>query len=177
MEADSLKDLVVRTETNGLVTDLVNLDHVRSMLRTISYRRRFLAQQQAQAAGSDQGTIHLLAFHAIVIQSSRPPFCLTDVPEIIVVEDAPTTPPPPASSRDIASAKRQSAGFSWVEPETPTRNDNFASSDLSPLGGGTGGSSVTSAWRGLRRDRRESDMSALSADLGLRHTYVPTTAD
>jgi hypothetical protein len=28
-------------------------------------------------------------------------------------------------------------------------------------------------WRGLRRDRRESDMSALSADLGLHHTYVP----
>ena len=72
------------------------------------------------------------------------------------------------SSRDIASAKRHSAGFSWVEPETPTRNDNFpSSSDLSPSN-----SIATSAWRGLRRDRRESDMSALSADLGLRHTYV-----
>jgi hypothetical protein len=66
-----LKDLVVRTETNGLVTDLVNLDHVRSMLSTISYRRRFLAQQQAQAGASDQGTIHLPAPHVILIQSSR----------------------------------------------------------------------------------------------------------
>ena len=76
------------------------------------------------------------------------------------------------SSRDIASAKRYSAGFSWVEPETPTRNDQFGPLDLPPLGGSTGSSSVSSPWRGLRRDRRESDMSALSADLGLRHTYV-----
>lgn len=59
MVANSLKDLVVRTETNGLVTDLVNLDHVRSMLKTISYRKRFQAmQQQAEAAAaSDHGTI------------------------------------------------------------------------------------------------------------------------
>ncbi len=58
MVVDSLKDLVVRTGTNGLVTDLVNLDHVRSMLRTISYRRRFLAmRQQAHAAAADHGTI------------------------------------------------------------------------------------------------------------------------
>ena len=56
--ADRLKDLVVRTETNGLVTDLVNLDHVRSMLKTISYRRRFLGmRQQAQATADDHGTI------------------------------------------------------------------------------------------------------------------------
>ena len=36
-----LKDLVVRTETNKLVTDLVNLDRVRSLLKMIIYRRRF----------------------------------------------------------------------------------------------------------------------------------------
>ncbi|TFK38523.1 high-affinity cell membrane calcium channel [Crucibulum laeve] len=42
-EALVLKDLVVRTETNKLVTDLVNLDRVRSLLKTISRRRRFLA--------------------------------------------------------------------------------------------------------------------------------------
>ena len=96
------------------------------------------------------------------------------MPEIVVVEDIPSTPPPPPlSSRDITSAKRHSTGFSWVEPETPTRSDQFGpSSDLSPFGGSTGSSSASSPWRGLRRDRRESDMSALSADLGLRHTYV-----
>jgi len=150
-EALVLKDLVVRTETNGLVTDLVNLDHVRSMLKTIHYRRLFSAmQQQAQEAATEH-----------------------DVPEIVVVEDIPSTPPPPPplSSRDITSAKRHSTGFTWVEPETPTRNDHFGpSSDLSPFGGSTGGSSAGSPSRGLRRDRRESDMSALSADLGLRHT-------
>ena len=36
-----LKDLVVRTETNKLVTDLANLDRVRSLLKMIIYRRRF----------------------------------------------------------------------------------------------------------------------------------------
>ncbi|KAI9433175.1 Ion transport protein-domain-containing protein [Lactarius indigo] len=144
-EALILKDLVVRTGTNGLVTDLVNLDHVRSMLKTISYRRRFVAmRQQAHAAASDH-----------------------DVPEIIVVDDVPSTPPPlPMSSRDITSARRHSAGFSWIEPETPTRHDQSGPSDFSPLGGSIGSSSG-----GLRRaDRRESDMSALSADLGLRYT-------
>ncbi|KAG5652105.1 hypothetical protein H0H81_006278 [Sphagnurus paluster] len=44
-EALILKDLVVRTETNRLVTDLVNLDRVRSLLKTISQRRRFLAHK------------------------------------------------------------------------------------------------------------------------------------
>jgi len=95
------------------------------------------------------------------------------VPEIVVVEDMPSTPPPlPVSSRDITSAKRHEAGFSWVEPETPTRHDHFSPSDFSPLGGSIGSSSGSSPLRGLRRDRRESDMSALSADLGLRYTYV-----
>ena len=96
------------------------------------------------------------------------------MPEIIVVEDIPSTPPPPVSSRDITSAIRpHSAGTtmtSWTEPETPTRRDDrFEPSDLqvTPTIGGGGSSS-----RGLRRDRRLSDMSSVSADLGLRHTYV-----
>ena len=56
MAVERLKDLVVRTETNGLVTDLTNLDHVRSMLKTISYRRRFLAMRQQAQAADDHGT-------------------------------------------------------------------------------------------------------------------------
>lgn len=81
------------------------------------------------------------------------------------------------SSRDITSAiRRHSATLtmsSWTEPETPTRRDDqFELSDLTPtIGRGGSGSSSS---RGLRRDRRLSDMSAVSADLGLRHTYVDT---
>jgi len=98
---------------------------------------------------------------------------MVDVPEIVVVEDIPSTPPPPVSSRDITSAIRHSAGTTmtgWTEPETPTHRDHqFELSDLqvTPTVGGAGAGS-----RGLRRDRRVSDMSAVSADLGLRYTYV-----
>jgi hypothetical protein len=41
----SLNDLVTRTETNKLVTDLVNLDRVRSLLKMISCKKRFLAHK------------------------------------------------------------------------------------------------------------------------------------
>ncbi|KAF9647780.1 hypothetical protein BDM02DRAFT_3187683 [Thelephora ganbajun] len=60
-----LKDLVVRTETNKLVTDLVNLDRVKSLLKMIIYRRRFKD--------------HLRRIHAQEIPS-------------IVVENPPATP-------------------------------------------------------------------------------------
>ncbi|KAF8962909.1 high-affinity cell membrane calcium channel [Flammula alnicola] len=78
-EALVLQDLVVRTETNKLVTDLVNLDRVRSLLKTISYRRRFLALMERKRAEKYE----------------------KDIPSI-VVESMPGTPP--LSSRDIASA-------------------------------------------------------------------------
>ncbi|KAG5336000.1 hypothetical protein C0989_012339 [Termitomyces sp. Mn162] len=53
-EALVLKDLVARTETNRLVTDLVNLDRVRSLLKTISHRRRFLAHRERHLAEQTQ---------------------------------------------------------------------------------------------------------------------------
>ncbi|KAG6853798.1 hypothetical protein C0991_001248 [Blastosporella zonata] len=53
-EALVLKDLVTRTETNRLVTDLVNLDRVRSLLKTISSRRRFLAHRERLLAEQNQ---------------------------------------------------------------------------------------------------------------------------
>ena len=53
----SLKDLVIRTGTNKLVTDLVDLDHVRSLLKSISERRRFLAwREKALEATQEHGT-------------------------------------------------------------------------------------------------------------------------
>ncbi|KAK7018498.1 Ion transport protein-domain-containing protein [Favolaschia claudopus] len=78
-----LKDLVVRTETNKLVTDLVNLDRVRSLLKTISHRRRFRKYQQQR----------LMALEP-------------DIPSI-VVDAMPATPP--STTRDIASAGYGSA--------------------------------------------------------------------
>jgi hypothetical protein len=93
-----------------------------------------------------------------------------EVPEIVVVEDIPSTPPPLPRSRDITSAGHHASRLSWVEPETPTRRDQFDISDFTPIG--DSGPS-THASRGLRRDRRQSDVSALSADLGLRYSYVP----
>ncbi|CAA7264458.1 unnamed protein product [Cyclocybe aegerita] len=88
-EALVLHDLVARTETNKLVTDLVNLDRVRSLLKTISHRRRFLAH----------------------LEKKRSEKYEKEIPSI-VVEPMPGTPP--LSSRDIASA-----GYEHSSPESP----------------------------------------------------------
>jgi hypothetical protein len=171
-----LKELVIRTGTNKLVNNIVDLDRVRSLLDRISTRRRFLARRQkAREASGSAATEHGVYIHTHISVYNFLNWVLTiDVPEIVVVEDIPSTPPPPMSSRDITSAiRRHSASMtmtSWTEHETPTRRDGqFELSDLTPTIGGGGGSSSS---RGLRRDRRLSDMSAVSADLGLRHTYV-----
>ncbi|KAJ6583225.1 hypothetical protein B0H10DRAFT_2340382 [Mycena sp. CBHHK59/15] len=94
-----LKDLVLRTETNKLVTDLVNLDRVRSLLKTISHRRRFLRYKQEQ------------------LMKSEP-----DIPSI-VVDVLPATPPiqprtsrPPDTQRPAA---RRRSGSS--RPMCPSR--------------------------------------------------------
>jgi hypothetical protein len=51
----SLNDLVMRTEVNKLVTDLVNLDRVRSLLRTIATRRRYLLEKEKRMSTQLQG--------------------------------------------------------------------------------------------------------------------------
>ncbi|KAI0050088.1 hypothetical protein FA95DRAFT_1487881 [Auriscalpium vulgare] len=136
-EALVLKDLVVRTETNKLVTDLVNLDRVRSLLSTISYRRRFLAERQKVR----------------LAKIGR------DLPAIIV-DGLPTTPP--MSTRDITSASRHSVNMSpFSDPETPAMHREFY--DTQSIAG-----SPTA--RLQRNTRRQSDMSMLSTDLGLRYT-------
>ena len=45
-----LHDLVARAETNKLVADLVNLDRVRSLLKTISLRKQFLTWREKKRA-------------------------------------------------------------------------------------------------------------------------------
>ncbi|KAH9939624.1 Ion transport protein-domain-containing protein [Epithele typhae] len=78
-EALVLKDLVVRTETNKLVTDLVDFDRVQSLLLMILYRRRYVAQR-------DQARMQY--------------FEQPGVPAIMI-DDTPATPP--LTTRDITS--------------------------------------------------------------------------
>ena len=54
-----LQDLVVRNETNKLVTDLVDFDRVQSLLLMISHRRRYLAikEKARQQNFEQQGTV------------------------------------------------------------------------------------------------------------------------
>jgi len=158
------------------VTDRVDLDRVRSLLDGISARKLLsdLRQEARNADVTEHGMWPTTHNGNMPMQhADRPTKSLfLDVPEIVVVEEI-TSTPPPATSRDITSARRQSASTSsWTEPETPTHRDRFELLDLAPIGAGGAGSSSQSSSRGLRRDRRLSDMSALSADLGLRYTYV-----
>jgi hypothetical protein len=91
-DALELKDLVVRQGTNKLVSDLVNLDRVRSLLKMISLRRRYLAERE------------------MMLNAQR------DIPAI-QVDPAPSTPPP--LTRDITSP-RSDRGRLNSSPSSPT---------------------------------------------------------
>ncbi|KAI0031009.1 Ion transport protein-domain-containing protein [Vararia minispora EC-137] len=135
-EALVLKDLLVRTRTNDLVTDLVNLDRVRSLLRTITERRRFLAAVELRRRESLAAT----------------------VPEI-VVDDFPSTPP---ATQDITSTNRNSVNMSPFGDQ-----DHSGPFDRWDAHASLSGSPRSSR---LQRMRRTSDISVMSADLGVRHT-------
>jgi len=64
--------MLVRTRTNELVTDLVNIDRVRSLLRTITQRRRFLATMEERRRGSAGGK-HARAPLRIADRAAQPP--------------------------------------------------------------------------------------------------------
>ncbi|KAG0695689.1 Ion transport protein-domain-containing protein [Suillus ampliporus] len=87
-----LKDLIVRQGTNKLVSDLANLDRVRSLLKMISLRRRFLAERERRLSAQ------------------------RDIPAIHV-DSAPSTPPP--LTRDITSP-RSDHGRADHSPSSPT---------------------------------------------------------
>ncbi|KAL0066269.1 calcium channel protein [Marasmius tenuissimus] len=101
-EALILNDLVVRSETNRLVTDLVNLDRVHSLLRTIHHRRRFLA--------------HLEQKRLSKLEQSQ------DIPAIIV-DGMPETP---QYSRDISSAYDSAPPSPTPDRRFPRSHDSFA---------------------------------------------------
>ncbi len=151
-----LHDLVARTRTNKLVTDLVNLDRVRSLLKTISHRRRFLAhmERKRRSRFSMQGKRVEFMFLNIANIGA------VDIPSIIV-DPMPGTPP--MSTRDIASL----ADGSVSVPSTPTPQQRFYPPDISLA-------SDMSPGKGLQRSsRRISDISMLgTSDFGFKFAYV-----
>ncbi|KAG2155280.1 Ion transport protein-domain-containing protein [Suillus bovinus] len=96
-DALELKDLIVRQGTNKLVSDLVNLDRVRSLLKMISLRRRYLVTRE------------------MALSAQR------EIPAI-QVDPAPSTPPP--LTRDITSPRsdygRSNNGTSSPTPSPRT---------------------------------------------------------
>ncbi|TFY58902.1 hypothetical protein EVJ58_g6125 [Rhodofomes roseus] len=106
-----LKDLVIRTETNKLVTDLVDFDRVQSLLLMISYRRRYLAMRD---------------------EIRRQKMVDQEIPAIVVGDLLAT---PPLMTRDITSPGRRSSIDRVVEPESPmspTFGDRFPDYTLTP---------------------------------------------
>ena len=136
----------MRNETNRLVTGLVDLDRVRSLLKTISYRRHFLAHLEKKRAEKYEKGMLVLFFLSSVSLTS----CMTDIPSI-VVENMPETPP--MSSRDIASAGLES---SPSPSDSRYRDPDYTRSMSMDL---------TSGSRLQRSGRRTSDYSTFSMDM------------
>ena len=133
----------MRNETNKLVTDLVDLDRVRSLLKTISYRRQFLKKRRAEKYEKGR----LILFFCV----SENLF-ITDIPSI-VVENMPETPP--MSSRDIASAGLESSPSPSDSRYRDLDNGRSMSVDLAS------GSRLQRSGHA----RRPSDFSTISMDM------------
>lgn len=148
----------MRQGTNKLVSDLVNLDRVRSLLKMISLRRRYLAERE-MTLSAQRGK---LLFGVIYITDDDPTG-IADIPAI-QVDPAPSTPPP--LTRDITSP-RSDRGRLDNSPSSPTPSPRT----LAP-------SPELNAWdhsfrSSLQRSRRISDVSMLSADMGHGYWFVP----
>ncbi|KAI0739665.1 Ion transport protein-domain-containing protein [Daedaleopsis nitida] len=140
-EALVLKDLVVRTETNKLVTDLVDFDRVQSLLLMILYRRRYLAQRE----------------EARLVQMGQP---VGDIPAIVVDDFLAT---PPMMTRDITSPFQTPVHRSLdYDRDTPVAITPgiLNSPDVS--------FALDTPSRPLQRRQRTSDISMLSIDMSSR---------
>lgn len=152
-----LHDWIVRNETNKLVTDLVNLDRVRSMFKTISYRRQFLAHLQKERAEKYNKGIVIPILPFSVYPKN---IVMTDIPSI-VVEDMPETPP--MSSRDIASAGLESSSNASPTPsDVKYKNPDYARSMSMDMASGS---------KLQRSGRRTSGYSTASMDMS-KTSYV-----
>ena len=149
-----LKDLVIRTEVNRDVTDLVHLDRVRSLLKMVSLRRRYLRERDMRIKLEQPGEP--------TWQVSEPfqADYVSDIPHIIV--DSLPSPSTPRITRDITSPKFDSPG-SLADPDSPTPSPRH--SMVRPLDLPVTLDAFPSSPSRLRRSRRTSDMSMLSADM------------
>jgi hypothetical protein len=156
---NSLPDLIIRTETNKLVTDRVNLDRVRSLLKRISRRRRFQAYMD-EVEAEKKGQHHIVAF----VCSGKSDGLVADVPAIVVDVDASTPPETPGSA---TMSGRDSMGVFPESPSPPRTGvrTSYSGRDISLAADAPFGSA-------LQRSRRASDMSALSVDVSHRMSYV-----
>ncbi|KAJ7435576.1 Ion transport protein-domain-containing protein [Mycena galericulata] len=108
-EALVLKDLVVRTETNKLVTDLVNLDRVRTLLKTISHRRRFLRYKQKTLMALEPD----LSSIVVDVMPATPPNATKDIASGLYSTPSSLTPGrffPPDVSLTSSTPKLQRSG-------------------------------------------------------------------
>jgi hypothetical protein len=134
----------------------VNLDRVRSLLKMISLRRRYLAEREMML-NAQRGK---LLFGVINIVND--PMGIVDIPAI-QVDPAPSTPPP--LTRDITSP-RSDRGRLNSSPSSPTPSPRTL-----------GPSPEFNVWdhasqSSLQRSRRISDVSMLSADMGHGYWFV-----
>lgn len=139
----------------------MNLDRVRSLLKMISLRRRYLAEREITLS-AQRGKLLL----GVVNVADDDPMGILDIPAI-QVDPAPSTPPP--LTRDITSP-RSDHGRSDISPSSPTPSPRT----LAP-------SPELNAWdhsfrSSLQRSRRISDVSMLSADMGHSYWFVSIVA-
>ncbi|KAG8895553.1 calcium channel protein, partial [Tulasnella sp. 403] len=137
-----LDELLHRRATTDYVTDLVNLDRVRSLLRMIACRRRYLAYREAQAA-------------AELIRLKHIPL---DIPAIVVENSSASL----HRSWDITTADKDFAAFRvGDEPPSP-------SPTIRPLSTADTSASVSLPGSPILAARpRHSDVSVLSGDFSL----------
>ncbi|KAJ2913605.1 hypothetical protein MD484_g6819, partial [Candolleomyces efflorescens] len=114
-QASMLDGLVIQAEVNKLVTDLVNLDKVRSLLSSLPCRRRFLRHLEKKSAV----TYLQQAIPSIIVEETMPETSSRETQDTSMNMAAPT-----ASSLDLVTGvlpneycKASTKGFSLEEVE------------------------------------------------------------
>lgn len=157
-DRDRLDDLLIRREKTERVTDLVNLDRVRGLLRTIYWRRRFLASRDERRRTLNAQAEGIPAIVLDPIPASPP---MDDDPNPFQDIDLARSPSPPGSR--IPSPEPHSTPF--VRGTSPDYTAENAM--LGGRGRGYGHSptlSVSTLPRMSGLSRRSSNASMLSEE-------------